>query len=156
MSLAEELGNLIAARSLTLAVAESCTGGLLSHTITNVPGSSQYYIGGIVAYSDTVKMDFLGVTPATIRKYGAVSERAVLVMASMVTDLFVADVGISITGIAGPGGGSEEKPVGTVFIAVASESDETVKKCNFRGTREEIKEASVKAAIELAVKFLKD
>ena len=153
---AEELGSILSANGQTLAVAESCTGGLLGHTITNIPGSSLYYLGGIVAYSDTIKMEFLEVTLATIKKYGAVSEKTALIMASSIMDLFAADIGIVITGIAGPTGGSPEKPVGTVYIAVAGESDEIVKESHFKGTREEIKEASVRAALMLAIEFLKD
>ena len=156
MSYAEELGNLLSANSQTIAVAESCTGGLLGSTITDVPGSSLYFLGGIVAYSDTIKIELLGVSPATIKKYGAASEKTALVMASMITDHFVSDIGIAITGIMGPGGGSPEKPVGTVFIAVASEDGEKVKQSQFKGTREEIKAASVKAAIKLAIEFLKE
>ena len=153
---AEELGNLLSANSQTIAVAESCTGGLLGSTITNVPGSSLYFLGGMVAYSDTIKLELLGVPLGTIKKHGAVSEKTSLIMASMITDHFVSDIGIAITGIMGPGGGSPEKPVGTVYIAVASESDETVKEFNFSGTREEIKEATVKSAMKLAVNFLKE
>ena len=153
---AEELGNLLSANSQTIAIAESCTGGLLGSTITNVPGSSLYFLGGMVAYSDTIKLELLGVPLGTIKKHGAVSEKTVLIMASMITDHFVSDIGIAITGIMGPGGGSPEKPIGTVFVAVASEDDETVKEFNFNGTREEIKEASVKSALKMAVNFLKD
>ena len=156
MSRAEELGNLVSARSQTLAIAESCTGGLLGHTISNVPGSSLYFLGGIVAYSDTIKTELLGVSPATIRNHGSVSDKTALVMASMVTDHFVSDIGIAITGIMGPGGERPDKPIGTVFVAVASESGETVKECHFKGSREEIKEQSVQAAIELAIGFLKE
>ena len=152
----EELGNLLSANSQTIAVAESCTGGLLGSTITDTPGSSIYFLGGMVAYSDTIKIELLGVSMGTMKKNGAVSEKTSLVMASMITDHFDSDIGIAITGIMGPGGGSPEKPVGTVFIAVANESDEKSKEFNFKGTREEIKEASVKAALKMAVNFLKD
>ncbi len=155
MNYAEELGSMLSANGQTLAVAESCTGGLLGHTITNVPGSSLYFLGGIVAYSDTIKMEFLEIALSTIKKHGAVSEKTALVMASSVMELFDAGIGIVITGIMGPGGGSPDKPVGTVIIAVASESDEIVKESHFKGTREEIKEASVRAALKLAVNFLK-
>ena len=153
---AEELGNLLPANGQTIAIAESCTGGLLGSTITDVPGSSLYFLGGMVAYSDTIKLELLGVPLGTIKKHGAVSEKTSLIMASMITDHFVSDVGIAITGIMGPSGGSPDKPVGTVFIAVASEDDETDKEFNFNGTREEIKAASVKAALKMAVNFLKE
>ena len=124
---AEELGSMLSANGQTIAVAESCTGGLLGHTITNVPGSSLYYLGGIVAYSDTIKMEFLEVSISTIKKYGAVSEKTALIMASSVMELFDADIGIVITGIMGPGGGSPEKPVGTVFIAISGNTAEMSK-----------------------------
>jgi len=156
MNLSEELGNLLSANSQTIAVAESCTGGLLGHTITNVPGSSLYFVGGIVAYSNSSKTEVLGVTSEIMKKHGAVSKRTALAMASMVIDHLVADIGIGITGIMGPGGGSDEKPVGTVYVAVASESDEIAKECHFSGSREEVKAASVKAAIKLAIEFLNE
>jgi len=153
---AEVKGNLLTSRSQMLAVAESCTGGLLGHTITGVPGSSHYFAGGIVAYSDSSKIEVLGVTSDIIRKYGAVSKRTAQAMASRVIDHFVSDIGIAITGIAGPGGGTPEKPIGTVYIAVASEYDEMAEEYHFSGTRENIKEASVETAIKLAIRFLKD
>ncbi len=153
---AEELGNLLSAKSQTIAVAESCTGGLLGSTLTDVPGSSLYFLGGMVAYSDTIKVELLGVPASTIKKNGAVSEKTSLIMASMITDHFVSDIGIAITGIMGPSGGSPEKPVGTVFLAVASEDDEISKESHFKGTREEIKTASVRAALRLAIEFLDD
>ena len=156
MGYAEELGTLLTAKSQTVAVAESCTGGLLGSMITDVPGSSLYFQGGMVAYSDSIKVELLGVPPATIKKHGAVSEKTALIMASMITDHFVSDIGIAITGIMGPGGGTPEKPVGTVFIAVANDSDELVKESHFTGTREEIKEASVRAALKLAIKLLSE
>ena len=153
---AEELGSILSANGQTIAVAESCTGGLLGHTITNIPGSSLYYLGGIVAYSDTIKMEFLEVTLGSIKKHGAVSENTALIMASSVMELFDANIGIAITGIMGPGGGTPDKPVGTVFIAISGESDERAKESHFKGTREEIKEASVRAALKMAIEFLKE
>ncbi|MDO9537560.1 MAG: CinA family protein [Thermoplasmata archaeon] len=152
----EKLGSLLTARTWTLAVAESCTGGLLAHTITNVPGSSTYFLGGMIAYSDSSKTEILGVPAETIMKNGAVSDRTAMAMAVGIVINFACDFGIAITGIAGPSGGSEQKPVGTVFVGVASEVGEKAKAFHFKGSREEIKAQSVKAAIEFACEFLMD
>jgi len=152
----EKLEDLLTSRNQTLAVAESCTGGLLGSTITNVPGSSAYFLGGIIAYSDSSKIEILGVPSQTIEKNGAVSERCAVAMAKGIMNNFACDIGIGITGIAGPGGGTEQKPVGTVFIGIASEMSELVRQYNFTGTRQKIKEASVRAALELACEFLED
>ena len=156
MNAVEKLGSLLAARAWTVAVAESCTGGLLASTITDVPGSSTYFLGGIVAYSNSSKTEVLGVPPETIQKFGAVSDRAAIGMAIGVLNNFGCDFGIAITGIAGPGGGSEAKPVGTVFIAVATEDGEQAKEFHFKGTRAEIKAASVKAALEMGCEALEE
>ena len=109
------VGRLLEQREMTLAVAESCTGGLVSHRITNVPGSSAYYSGSITAYSNEIKEVILRVQHRTLVHYGAVSEQTVLEMARGVRDLFQANVGLAVTGIAGPGGGTPEKPVGLVY-----------------------------------------
>ena len=156
MNCPEELGSLLASRSWTLAVSESCTSGLLGHRITSVPGSSEYFLGGIISYSNTSKVEVLGVPAPVLRKYGAVSESTAMAMASAVRDHFVADIGLSTTGIAGPGGGSEKKPVGTVFIGLATEMDERFKEFHFKGNRGEIKQQSVDAALELAIEFLSE
>ena len=152
----EKLGDMLASRNLTLAVAESCTGGLLGSTITDVPGSSAYFLGGIIAYSNTSKIEILGVPAQTIERNGAVSDRTAACMAKGILNNFACDIGIGVTGIAGPGGGSDQKPVGTVFIGIASELSELSRQFNFTGTRQKIKEASVKAALELACEFLED
>ena len=150
----EKLGNLLTAQTMTLAVAESCTGGLLGSTITDVPGSSVYFLGGIIAYTNSSKIEILGVPLLTIEKNGAVSERCAVAMAKGILNNFACDIGIGVTGIAGPNGGTEQKPVGTVFIGVANEEREMVRQYNFTGTRQKIKEATVKAAIELGCEFL--
>jgi nicotinamide-nucleotide amidase len=154
MSVAEELADQLTSRNWTVAVAESCTGGLIGHLITSVPGSSAYFQGTITTYSDTTKMEILGVPIECLRNHGAVSKRTALAMASGVRDVFRVDIGIGVTGIAGPGGGSEQKPVGLVFIAVVGETDETVKELNLSGTREEIKTASAETALKIACDFL--
>lgn len=114
-SLEEVLGSLLRTKELNLAVAESCTGGLVSDTLTNVPGSSDYFRGGIIAYDNDVKMSELGVRAGTLKKYGAVSKEVALEMARGVAERLGADVGMATTGIAGPSGGTDEKPVGTVW-----------------------------------------
>lgn len=150
----ERLADLMASRSWTLAVAESCTAGLLAHTIVSVPGASAYFQGGVVAYSNTAKVEILGVPDDTIQKNGAVSDRAAIAMAIGVMSNFACDLGIAVTGIAGPGGGSDAKPVGTVFVAVACDDGQKARKLELGGSRSEIQEASVKAALELACEFL--
>ena len=112
-------GNLLRARGLTLSVAESCTGGYLAHLITSIPGSSDYFAGGVVAYSNDAKINTLGVKPETLRDHGAVSEATIIEMASSAREKFGTDIGVATSGIAGPGGGTPDKPVGTVWIAYA-------------------------------------
>ncbi len=114
------VGELLRAQGLTLAVAESCTGGLVSHRITNVPGSSDYYLGSVTAYANPVKERVLGVPAEVLAAHGAVSQETALAMARGVRHLLGADVGLAVTGIAGPGGGTPQKPVGLVYIALAA------------------------------------
>ncbi len=120
METEREVGALLVALGLTLATAESCTGGLLAHRITNVPGSSAYYVGGLVAYANEVKETCLGVRPETLLAHGAVSEETVLEMAGGARARMGADVALATTGIAGPGGGTAEKPVGLVYVALSA------------------------------------
>ena len=131
VSLEEVVGNRLRELGLTLATAESCTGGLLGHRITGVSGSSDYYLGGVVSYNNKAKMELLGVKKQTLEKFGAVSEETVREMAQGVQSLFKSDLGISISGIAGPTGGSPEKPVGLIYIGLSSEKEVTIKKFNF-------------------------
>lgn len=133
----------------TLAVAESCTGGLLSHLLTNVPGSSKYFVLGVVTYSNALKTKLLKIPKGLILKYGAVSEQVCLKMASGVRKTAGADFGIGITGVAGPSGGSKEKPVGTVFIALDAKNKKICRKFLFKGNRLQIKMKSAKEALRL-------
>jgi nicotinamide-nucleotide amidase len=119
------VGNLLKEKNLTLAVAESCTGGYLSHLITSVPGSSQYFLGSMIPYAYEIKMRQLGVKPETLEKFGAVSEETIKEMANLVRAKFNTDLGVATSGIAGPGGATAEKPVGTVWIAY-SDKHQTV------------------------------
>ncbi|HWP24431.1 MAG TPA: competence/damage-inducible protein A, partial [Candidatus Binatia bacterium] len=120
LSMEEVVGKLLLDKRQTLALAESCTGGLVSHRITRVPGSSNYYLGGAVAYSNEAKIKFLGVRPETLEKHGAVSEQTALEMSRGIKERTGASVALSITGIAGPSGGSAEKPLGTVWMSIAA------------------------------------
>lgn len=148
--LEEITGNLLLKKGLSLAIAESCTGGKISELITSVPGASQYYKGSITAYSNDIKTTQLGVSPGTIKKYGAVSRETAHEMASGVLKRFNSDISIAVTGIAGPGGGTEKKPVGTTWIAVASRNKITSQIYHFGEHRgRNIQRASVTALFML-------
>ncbi|HEY8937841.1 MAG TPA: competence/damage-inducible protein A, partial [Cyclobacteriaceae bacterium] len=122
------IGNILRERKLTLSVAESCTGGYLSHLITSVPGSSDYFLGSIIPYSYDIKMRQLGVKPETLEQYGAVSEQTIIEMASLVRTRFNTDIGVATSGIAGPGGATPDKPVGTVWIAYSDKYQTVARK----------------------------
>lgn len=122
------VGSHLTELKLTLSVAESCTGGYLSHLITSVPGSSAYFLGSVVAYASSVKTMELGVRPETLQQYGAVSEQTIREMAAGVRERFGTDIGVATSGVAGPGGGTPEKPVGTVWIAYADQQEVIAKK----------------------------
>ena len=128
ISLEEAIGRDLMQAGRTLTVAESCTGGFVAHRVTSVPGSSRYFRGGLIPYDNTLKIDPLGVREGTLRQYGAVSEETVREMAETVRALLRADIGLATSGIAGPGGGTPEKPVGTIWIALADESITIAKK----------------------------
>ena len=137
---------------MTLALAESCTGGFIANQITNVPGASKIFLGGIVSYSNAAKQKFLGVRADALVRHGAVSELVARQMAEGARKKFGADYAIAVTGIAGPSGGSRPKPVGTVFIALAGPF-ETVVQCRLNpGTREQFKAATARQALELLQK----
>ncbi|GAB4528396.1 MAG: hypothetical protein Kow0063_04570 [Anaerolineae bacterium] len=149
------VGQLLQSQRLTLAVAESCTGGLLGHLLTNVPGSSNYFIGGVVAYSYQAKEQILGVRRNTLDRFGAVSEQTALEMARGARRLFRSDLALSITGIAGPGGGTPDKPVGLVYIALASPDQEMCQRHRWDSDREGNKARSARAALEMLLDYLK-
>jgi len=138
LSLEEVVGQLLLQKRKTLALAESCTGGYISHRITRVAGSSAYYYGGAVTYSNDAKIRFLGVKPATLESYGAVSRETALEMSRGIRERTGAGIGLSVTGIAGPLGGSPAKPVGTVWISMAQEGGHEAKLFQFHGDRERI------------------
>lgn len=147
-------GQLLSTAGLRLAVAESCTGGLISHRITNVPGSSSYFLGGIVAYDYGAKEHLLGVRRETLDAYGAVSEQTVLEMARGVCLALGADLGLSVSGIAGPGGGTPDKPVGLTWIGVHSPWGEWARKYIWQGDRLAVKEQSSEQALKILVDYL--
>lgn len=153
-SLAEVTGRLLGSHSATLALAESCTGGYISHLITTVPGSSSWYRGGITAYSNEAKHKILGVNPDVIEKFGAVSEQVVTEMAIGAKNLYCSDYSIATSGIAGPGGGTENKPVGTVWIAVADKNGVSAQKFVFGDNRERNIMRSSQTALQMLRKIL--
>lgn len=129
------VGNLLREKKLTLAIAESCTGGYVSHLITSVPGSSDYFMGAMVPYAYEIKMRQLGVRPETLETYGAVSEPTIIEMANIVRAKFSTDIGIATSGIAGPGGATPEKPVGLIWIAYSDKHKTVTKKLQLGNDR---------------------
>lgn len=134
---------------LTVATAESCTGGLIAHMLTNISGSSKYFDRGVIAYSNTAKIEMLGVPEKILKEYGAVSEQTAAAMAQGIQERANVDIGIATTGIAGPTGGTKEKPVGLVYIAVATKNNVKVQRFLFSGDRLMNKENICTAALKL-------
>jgi nicotinamide-nucleotide amidase len=149
-----ELGPLLRERGLKLAVAESCTGGLLTDRITDVPGSSDYFLGGIIAYAYEAKVALLGVSWDTLKAYGAVSRETVLEMARGARHALAADIAVSVSGIAGPGGGLPNKPVGTTWIGLSAADGEQAAVYGFTGDRHQNKKLAADAALRLLVDYL--
>jgi PncC family amidohydrolase len=143
------IGQILTQRGLTLATAESCTGGLVSHRITNVAGSSLYFLGGIVAYANNTKMSQLGVRRETLEQFGAVSKETVLEMARGVRHALKADIGIAVSGIAGPGGGTAEKPVGFTWIGLGVHGADRARQYTWPGDRQAVKEQSAQAVLQM-------
>lgn len=150
----EEVGDALRKRGLTLATAESCTGGLVGHRITNVSGSSDYYKGGVIAYANEVKEKHLHVALEILEEKGAVSAECAREMASGVRTLLSSDIGISTTGIAGPTGGTPEKPVGLVYIALATKEYVDYEKHIFHKDREGNKREAADAALEMLKRYI--
>jgi nicotinamide-nucleotide amidase len=145
----KSIARILTKRRLTLAVAESCTGGLISHALTNIPGSSRYFLCGVVAYSDEAKIKILNVPSEIIKEHGAVSKETALALAICIKHLACANIGIGVTGIAGPSGGTSLKPVGTVFISISISRHLYFKKFKFSGSRFQIKEQAKNAGLAL-------
>jgi len=147
--LAEEIGRSLRAKKKTLAVAESCTGGKLGDMLTEVPGSSDYFLGGVISYSNEAKANLLGVDGDTLKTKGAVSEEVALQMATGARRALGADVGVGITGVAGPSGGTVTKPVGLVYIAVSSSEASVCRRNLFKGSRSSVKKQSAEKALAM-------
>ncbi len=154
-TLEEKVANLLKDKNLTISTAESCTSGLLAYRITNIPGSSKYFLGGLNTYSNESKINLLGVPDEVIKKYGAVSEVCCRFMANKCREKFGSDISIAITGIAGPDGGTDEKPVGLVYTGIYKDGDIKVFKFNFAGSREIIRARSAQMALFELYKLLK-
>ena len=155
MKTEEELGKLLASKKLTLSTAESCTGGGIAATITSVAGSSEYFMGGVVAYSNEVKMDLLHVSAETLEKPGAVSRETVMEMAAGARKTLKTDCAIATSGIAGPGGGSAEKPVGTIWIAVAYKNEIVTAMQTGDNGRQKNVQNTIQNALDLLLEMLK-
>ncbi len=153
-TLAERLVKVLAKQGKKITFAESCTGGLISSALTSVSGSSAVYDGGLCSYSNGVKHALLGVDNAVLEQKGAVSPECALQMATGARALFGADIAVSVTGIAGPTGGTPEKPVGTVYIACVAEGVRVIKHCVFSGDRRTVRRKTLKIAMETAIKAL--
>ena len=154
--LASEIGGKLRRSKKTVAVAESCTGGKLGDMITEVPGSSDYFLGGVISYSNDAKVNILGVDRAIIEEKGAVSDEVALMMAEGVRDRFGADIGVGITGIAGPTGATPDKPVGLVCIAVSSGDSVERDRAVFPGDRGSVKNQAATRALEMLNELLKE
>lgn len=154
-SLAEQVGAALRQRGWTISTAESCTGGLIAHLLTNIPGSSEYVQGGAVVYSNAIKETILGVPRAVLEQYGAVSEQTAREMVTRVRALFGTDIAVSVTGIAGPGGATADKPVGLTYIGVATAHHPTrIERYVWDQDREGNKRASADAALRLVLEML--
>jgi PncC family amidohydrolase len=153
-ALAEDVLELSRARGWTLATAESCTGGLVGARLTEVPGASDAYVGGVVAYSDDVKREQLDVRADTLQEHGAVSQETAAEMAAGARRALAADVAVAVTGVAGPGGGTPDKPVGLVFLTVESPDGDSTERLHLEGDRQAIREQAAGAALRLLHRHL--
>ena len=152
--LANRIQRLMTERRLTLSSCESCTGGLILHLLTNIPGSSDYIMGGFVTYSNAAKAKFAHVRKKTLNQFGAVSKETALEMARGTRLSFGTDLCVSVTGIAGPGGGSPEKPVGLTYVGLCAPDEERVERYVWGGDRETNKASSAQAALQLLYDYL--
>lgn len=153
-TVAKKLGIILVKQKKTLAVAESCTGGMIGASITATPGSSRYFTGGVIAYNDGVKRKLLKVPASVLRKSGAVSGATVSAMADGARKLFRADAAVAVSGIAGPGGGTRAKPVGLVYIGVAAGKTTQAYEYRFKGSRQRIREQCTEQALRRLIEQL--
>jgi len=154
MNLVQKIIQALQSQGQTLAVAESCTGGLVANRITDVPGSSDVFLLGVITYSNEAKQKILNIPPKALKSHGAVSEQIAIAMAKGVRKIHKTDFGIGITGIAGPTGGTKAKPVGLTYIAVSTKDETLCLHCMFQGTRPQIKKQASTQALELLTEFL--
>ncbi len=150
----ERIASLLTEKKMTVALAESVTGGLASHKITNVPGSSRYFLGSVVAYSNASKVALLGLREETIKRHGAVSSQAVLEMAAGVRTVLGSDIGAAVTGIAGPAGATPGKPIGLIYFAVDDGRASRTEREVFSGSREDIKNSGAERLLQLIADHL--
>ena len=148
------VGELLTSQKKTIACAESCTGGLLTSRLTDIPGSSAYVVGSVVCYTNRIKEQVVGVQPATIAAHTEVSAETAQEMAAGIRQRIATDIGVGITGLAGPGGGTAGQPVGLVYIAVAGAYGTIVREYHFRGSRKEIKQQSAESALQMIHDYL--
>ena len=149
-----QIGALLREKGLKIATAESFTGGLIGYRITSIPGSSDYYIGGVNAYAYEAKVALLGISWDTLKRYGAVSREVVLEMAVGARERLAADIAISVSGIAGPGGGLPNKPVGTAWVGLAAHNGKWARRFHFPGDRQEVRDAGAEAALQMLFEYL--
>ncbi|MCS7280477.1 MAG: CinA family protein [Desulfobacterota bacterium] len=154
MKLEERIGKILTEKGLKIAISESCTGGLVGHLITNVSGSSNYFEASLVTYSNESKWKFLNVDKEVLDEKGAVSEEVAVLMAKGVRKATGVDIGLSVTGIAGPTGGTKDKPVGLVYIGLSVKEGDLVRKFLFSGERMEIKEKAAYETLNLLLDYL--
>jgi PncC family amidohydrolase len=154
MKLVNKVSDELKKHQVTIATAESCTGGLLAHTLTNVSGSSEYFDCGVISYSNIAKMRLLGVPEQLLKNYGAVSKEVAIAMAKAIQQHAEVNYGLATTGIAGPTGGTKDKPVGLVYIAISTKDTVVVKQFLFSGDRLTNKESTCTAALELLLETL--
>lgn len=152
----ELIASYLIKNNITLSTAESCTGGLLSSKITSKAGISQIFLGGVVSYSNASKENILKVNKKSLMEYGAVSKEVAKEMAIGCSRLFKTDIAISITGIAGPSGGTLDKPVGLVYIGIKYRDEILTTKCNFKGSRDSIRESTVQKVMELLANLIEE
>ncbi|MFA5033823.1 MAG: CinA family protein [bacterium] len=154
MNLSKELARILKEKKLTISVVESCSGGLIQKIITDTAGSSEYFLGGVVAYSNELKEKLIGVKHSTLLKYGAVSKETSVELANGITKITGSDIGISTTGIAGPGGGTKDKPVGLVYIGICIGKKTTSYKYLFKGNREKIRKQTAEEGLKKVIEML--
>ncbi|MBD3289023.1 nicotinamide-nucleotide amidohydrolase family protein [candidate division KSB1 bacterium] len=151
----EEFVKFLIQNKITISTAESCTGGIIAKQITDVPGASSVFLGSVVSYSDEMKIKMLNVKKETLQEFGSVSESTVREMLEGIDKITASDIGIAISGIAGPGGGTEEKPVGTVFIGINIKGNINIRRMIFSGNRNAIREKSAAYAINMVDDYIR-